>query len=101
MAEETENNPGKKRRVIHWNPDAGREQAKRRWTWKRILAWSVGGFFGLLFAAGIVIRVAKLVLGPDIFKSQPTVVVNGENLANANSAFVTQAKAEQLHEQLS
>ena len=67
MAEETELNSAKKRRIIHWNPDAGREQVRTRWTWKRILAWSVGGFFGLLIVAGILIRAAKFVLGPDIF----------------------------------
>ena len=60
MAEENETNTGKKRRIIHWNPDAGREQTQRRWTWKRVLAWSVGGFFGLLIVAGIVIRAAKM-----------------------------------------
>ena len=59
MAEDIDSNSAKKRRIIHWNPDAGREQVSRRWTWKRILAWSVGGFFGLLFTAGIVIRGVK------------------------------------------
>src|SRR4051812_3498798 len=59
MAEENESSSGRKRRVIHWNPDAGREQISRRWMWKRIVGWSVGGFFALLFTAGIVIRVAK------------------------------------------
>jgi tetratricopeptide (TPR) repeat protein len=97
MAEELESG-SKKRRIIHWNPDAGREQQKRRWTWKRILAWSVGGFFGLLFAAGIVIRVAKLVFGPDIFTSQPVVVAGAPSVSDANSAFINQAKAEQAYE---
>jgi tetratricopeptide (TPR) repeat protein len=97
MSEETESG-SKKRRIIHWNPDAGREQQQRRWTWKRILLWSVGGFFGLLFAAGIVIRVAKLVLGPDVFKSRQVAVAPGQTLADANSAFISEAKAAQEHE---
>ena len=97
MAEENDPNAAKKRRVIHWNPDAGREQVHRRWTWKRITLWSVGGFFALLFAAGIVIRVAKLVLGPQIFAGKQA-VTQGETVAQANSAFISQAKSEQLHE---
>lgn len=98
MAEENEPNPSKKRRIIHWNPDAGREQVRRRWTWKRILAWSVGGFFGLLFAAGLVIRGVKLVLGPDIFQSHTAASTAALTVADANSAFINQAKAEQLRE---
>ena len=98
MAEETELNSAKKRRIIHWNPDAGREQVRTRWTWKRILAWSVGGFFGLLIVAGIMIRAAKLVLGPDIFNSRSEVVAGGPSVADANSVFVSRAKAEQMQE---
>lgn len=97
MPEEIESG-SKKRRIIHWNPDAGRELQKRRWTWKRILAWSVGGFFGLLFAAGLVIRVAKLVFGPNIFSPRAAIVAPGETVADANSAFISEAKAEQEHE---
>ena len=97
MPEEIESG-SKKRRIIHWNPDAGREQQKRRWTWKRIVLWSVGGFFGLLFAAGIVIRVAKLVFGPDLFSPRAAAVAPGETVADASSAFISEAKAEQEHE---
>lgn len=97
MSEE-QDSAAKKRRVIHWNPDAGREQVSRRWTWKRILLWSVGGFFGLLFAAGILIRGAKMVFGPDIFSPRPEAVAGVQNVAEANSAFISQAKAEQAHE---
>lgn len=97
MAEDIESG-SKKRRIIHWNPDAGRELQQRRWTWKRILLWSVGGFFGLLFAAGIVIRVAKLVLGPDIFESRAAAVAGGPSVSDANSAFISRAKAEQAYE---
>src|SRR5258708_22424783 len=98
MAEEIETTPGKKRRIIHWNPDAGREQAARQWTWKRFVAWSVGGFFGLLIAAGIVIRVAKLVLGPDIFKPRAELSASSPSASDQNTAFITQAKAEQAHD---
>jgi tetratricopeptide (TPR) repeat protein len=101
MAEENESNSSKKRRIIHWNPDAGREQVHKRWTLKRILLWSVGGFFGVLFAAGIMIRVAKLVLGPDIFKPRAEVVAGGPSVEDANSAFVSRAKAEQMQEMAS
>ena len=100
MAEETDLPSGKKHRVIHWNPDAGREQARRRWTWKRILAWTVGGFFGLLIAAGIVIRVAKLVFGPDLFQARPEAVA-AAGPADSNSAFISETKAAQSREMAS
>ncbi len=98
MAEEHDSNSAKKRRIIHWNPDAGREQESRRWTWQRILLWSVGGFFGLLLAAGVVIRGLKLVLGPDLFSSKPAVVADAPSVEDASSAFVSRAKAEQMYE---
>lgn len=98
MSEEIESNAGKKRRIIHWNPDAGQEQVSRRWTWKRIVAWSVGGFFGLLIVAGIVIRGIKLVAGPDVFGSKTQVVAGTPDVNDANSAFISRAKAEQAHE---
>jgi len=94
MAEEIEPTPGKKRRIIHWNPDADANRASRQWTWKRIVAWSVGpGFFGLLIAAGIVIRVAKLVLGPDIFKPRAELVAGSPSASDQNIAFISQAKS--------
>jgi hypothetical protein len=98
MAEETEITAAKKRRVIHWNPEAGREQVARRWTWKRIVAWSVIGFFGLLFAAGIVIRIAKRVFGPEVFSSGSAVAAGQQSVEDASSAFVSRAKAEQMQE---
>ena len=98
MAEETDSNSAKKRRIIHWNPDAGRAQERSRWTWKRILLWSVGGFFGLLFAAAIVIRGIKLVLGPDVFSPKVEAVAGTPSVENASSAFISRAKAEQMHE---
>src|SRR3954468_7190227 len=98
MPEEHESNSAKKRRIIHWNPDAGREQVSRRWTWKRIVGWSVGGVFALLLVAGVVIRVAKLVFGPDVFSSQVAAKASGPTVQDANSAFISQAKAEQAQE---
>jgi tetratricopeptide (TPR) repeat protein len=94
MAEQNDSTPGKKHRVIHWNPEADREPVKSIWTWKRIVAWSIGGFFGLLFAAGIVIRVAKLVLGPDLFKSRAEMVAGTETAADANSGYISETKAQ-------
>ena len=97
MSEELDPNAtGKKHRVIHWNPDADKTPDQRRWSWKRIVLWTVGGFFGLLFAAGIVIRVAKRVLGPDIFSSHSETAVAATN--DPSAAFVTQSKAEFLYE---
>lgn len=99
MAEEIESGSAKKRRVIHWNPDAGREQVRRRWTWKRLLGWTVGGFVGLLLVAAVVIRGAKLVFGPDVFGPRTAVAAAPvETVADANSAFVNEAKASQAHE---
>lgn len=98
MAEQPDSTPGKKRRVIHWNPEADREPVKKRWTWKRVLGWSVGGFFCLLIAAGIVIRVAKRVLGPEIFMSSAEVAANAPTAADANSGYISETKAEFTHE---
>lgn len=98
MSEELESSPGKKRRIIHWNPEAGREQAARRWTWKRILGWTVGGFFALLFAAGLVIRGVKRVFGPDVFSRGAIVAGDGSQPEDASQAFISEAKAEQMYE---
>ena len=99
MAEDTENS-AKKHRVIHWNPDAGREQARKRWTWKRIVAWSLGGFFALLVVAGIINRLPKLFGAPslsDMLAARSVEAVAPENL-DPNSVFTSRAKAEQAHE---
>jgi tetratricopeptide (TPR) repeat protein len=103
MAEDTENS-AKKHRVIHWNPDAGREQARKRWTWKRILAWSVGGFFALLIVAGIINRLPKLFGAPslsDMIAAKPPATAVAAEAQDPNSAFITQAKAEQTNELVS
>lgn len=97
MADETESSSGKKRRIIHWNPDAGNEQATRRWTWKRMLVWGVGGFFALLFAAGIVIRGIKLVR-PGVFAGGDRETASERAARDPNSVFVSKAKADQLYE---
>jgi tetratricopeptide (TPR) repeat protein len=94
MADENESPTGKKRRVIHWNPEAGRQSEQRRWTWKRVLLWSVGGFFGLLLTAGVVIRVAKMVLGPQVFQGSNVAAPSAQTHDDAKSVFVTQSKAE-------
>ncbi len=97
MAEQNDPTPGKRRRVIHWNPEAGRETVQSRWTWKRVLVWTVGGFFGLLFAAGIVVRVTKLVLGPDIFT--PRVELEAAaTAADSTSGYISETKAAFAHE---
>lgn len=97
MAEENDPVAAKKHRVIHWNPDAGAAPVRRRWSWQRIVGWTVGGFFGLLFAAGIVIRVIKLVAGPEVFQSAGAVPASA-GARDPNAAFVSQTRAEFAHE---
>lgn len=103
MAEDTENS-ARKHRVIHWNPDAGREQARKRWTWKRIVGWSLGGFFALLIVAGIINRLPKLFGAPsisDMVAAKPAAGAVAAEPQDPNSVFITQAKAEQTHELVS
>ena len=95
MADDTEPSPGKKHRIIHWNPDAGKAPVGRRWTWWRILLWTVGGCFGLLVAAGLVIRAVRLVK-PELFEARPVTAAAGQ--ADPNAAFVSQTRAEFTHE---
>lgn len=96
MAEDTEPPIGKKHRIIHWNPDAGKEQEKRRWSWLRILGWCVGSFIVLLFAAGGVIRLVRLVK-PEAFRPHAVVAETADS-NDPNAAFVSQTKAEFIHE---
>ena len=100
MAEENESPSGKKRRVIHWNPDAGREAIQQRWTLKRILLWGVGGFFAVIITLGVVNRVARHVFGIEIFGANPAALA-AANAApeSANATFVSQSKAEFAFEQ--
>jgi tetratricopeptide (TPR) repeat protein len=97
MADENDSSSGKKRRIIHWNPEAGRETQQRKWGWLRLVLWTVGGGFGLLLVAGVVIRLAKLVLGPQVFQSGDSVVATAPTHDDANTAFVSQSKAELAH----
>lgn len=62
-----------------------------------MLLWTVGGFVGLLFAAGLVIRAVKLVLGPEVFQAGSAVAANAPTHDDANIAFVSQSKAELAH----
>src|SRR5687768_6192533 len=102
MSEDNGSTPGKKHRVIHWNPDTGVAPDRRRWSWQRIVLWSVGGFFALLFTAGIVIRVIKLV-APDVFSSQAQLAGADEaaDRDDPNATFITQSKAEFAYEKAS
>ena len=96
MAEDNEPTTGKKHRIIHWNPEAGKEPVRKRWSWWRVTLWTVGGSIGLLFAAGGVIRLVKLVR-PQTFQSQaPATNVAGN--VDPNAAFVSETKAEFAHE---
>ncbi len=94
MAEENDSVGGKKRRIIHWNPDAGRGPEKSRWTWRRIAAWSVGGLLGLFVTAAVLIRVAKVVFGPEIFQSSPAMAGAPAAPNDPSLAFVSRSKAE-------
>ena len=101
MAEEPESTSGKKRRIIHWNPDAGREAVQLRWTWRRVLLWSVGGFFGVLIALGLINRGLRLV-GIEIFGARATATAGaGTAPENPNAEFVSQSKAELAYESAS
>ncbi len=98
MADELESSGGKKRRIIHWNPEAGSGPVKRRWTWQRVLAWSVGGLVGLFLVAAVTIRGVKAVFGPDVFGG-PSAVASGSATPNDPSlAFVSRSKAELARE---
>ena len=92
MAEEIDSQAAKKRRIIHWNPDAGQEQVSRKWTWKKIVGWTAGGFVGLLLVAAVLIRVGKAVFGPEFLSTKPAQVAAAPTVASASSAFISQAK---------
>lgn len=101
MSEETESSPSRKRRVIHWNPEAGEEQRRSEWTWRRLVLWTVGGGIGLLFAVGLLNRASKALFGVGLSAPDSTVAAAPAAAAapvDPNAAFITQAKAEQAHE---
>lgn len=92
MPDETESSPTRKRRVIHWNPDAGKEQQRSRWTAKRFAAWLIGGPIVLLLVAAVVIRGTKLVLGPQVFGGAPAVAATPPE--SAAVAFANETNAQ-------
>ncbi len=98
MAEENDPIGGKKRRIIHWNPDADRGPVKSRWTWQRIVAWSAGGLVALFVVAAVTIRVAKAVFGPELFQSTPAVAGAPAAPDDPSLAFVSRSKAELARE---
>jgi tetratricopeptide (TPR) repeat protein len=87
--------PAKKRRIIHWDPEHGRAEGKKRWTILRIVGWSVGGFFGLILIAGLAIRGVRLVVGPQFLRPGAAAASAPES---PGSAFVSESKAELAHE---
>ena len=98
MAEQSDPTSGKKRRVIHWNPEADRAPVKRRWSWRRVLAWTVGGMCGLLLAGRIGVEITKAIAGPNVFKSRAEVAANAPTAVDANLGYISETKAEFAHE---
>ncbi len=93
MSEPTDStSPVKKRRVIHWDTDQGPETSRRKWTPLRVLAWTVGGFVGLILVAAVVIRGIRFAVGEEKFRAAQAVMTG--NAAAASEAFVSQSKAE-------
>lgn len=98
MPEETESSPTRKRRVIHWNPDAGKELQRSRWTVKRIAAWIVLGPIALLLVAAVVIRGTKLVFGPQVFGGASAAAVVAAPPESAAVTFDNENKAQFAHD---
>jgi tetratricopeptide (TPR) repeat protein len=96
MSDAPDSAPAKKRRIIHWDPEHGRAAGKRPWTALRILAWSVGGLFGLILVAGLAVRGVRLVVGPQFLR--PGGVVAAPAPESPGMAFVSESKAELAHE---
>ncbi|MSU46121.1 MAG: hypothetical protein EXS42_03085 [Lacunisphaera sp.] len=95
MSEQSDPLPAKKRRIIHWDPEHGRAAGKKHWTLMRILAWSAGGFLGLLIIAGVAIRGIRLVVGPQFLSNRPAVASAPES---PGTAFVSESKAQLARE---
>lgn len=91
MSEQTDSSPAKKRRVIHWDPEHGQSSGKKSWTILRLAAWGLGGMVALLFAAGLVIRGIRLVVGPQFLRPGVAQVAATDN--DAGKAFVSESKA--------
>ena len=95
MSELPESSPAKKRRIIHWDPEHGRAATKKHWTLLRVLAWSAGGFLGLLIIAGVAIRGIRLLVGPQFLSGQPAAATAPET---PGTAFVSESKAQLARE---
>jgi len=97
MPNENEPQSRKKHRVIHWNPEAGKEQKGHRWSIGRIVGWSAGGLVGLLAVAAITTRTIKF-FNPDAFAAfsdTPQQVV----AQDPNTLFINQSLADTAHDQ--
>lgn len=91
MSDQPDSPPAKKqRRIIHWDPEHGQTVGTRRWTVLRVVAWSAGGFLGLLLVAGLAIRGIRLVVGPQFLQ---TSAVAPDAPESPGSAFVSESKA--------
>lgn len=101
MAEEHESSSGKKRRIIHWNPDVSNQPEKRRWTPLRIAAWGLGGFVALIIAGRITVEFSKLVFGPDVFRAASASGSGPATPSDPSSVFVSRSKAELARENVS
>ncbi|MBI2815280.1 MAG: hypothetical protein HYX71_13475 [Opitutae bacterium] len=95
MSEQPDSSSAKKRRIIHWDPEHGRAAGKKHWTLLRILAWSAGGFVGLLLVAGLAIRGIRLVVGPQFLSDRPAAAAAEES---PGTAFVSESKAQLARE---
>lgn len=84
----------KQRRIIHWDPEHGQTIGTRRWTVLRVVAWSAGGFLGLLLVAGLAIRGIRLVVGPQFLQTAAA----PDAPESPGSAFVTESKASMARE---
>ncbi|HTL68733.1 MAG TPA: hypothetical protein VL200_13810 [Lacunisphaera sp.] len=95
MSDPADSATAKKRRIIHWDPEHGRAEGKKKWTLLRIVGWTVGGFFGLLLFAGLAIRGIRLVVGPQFLRPAPP---SATAKVDPGAAFVSESKAELAHE---
>ncbi|WP_069960999.1 tetratricopeptide repeat protein [Lacunisphaera limnophila] len=91
MSDSSDSTPNKKRRVIHWDPEHGRDNGAKRWTVLRLAAWILGGGLALLIVAGLAIRGIRLVVGPQFLR--PDAVATSTTTDDPSLAFVTESKA--------
>jgi tetratricopeptide (TPR) repeat protein len=91
MSDSSDSSTNKKRRVIHWDPEHGRDNGAKRWTVLRIAGWVFGGGLALLIVAGLVIRGVRLVVGPQFLR--PAMAEQGGAETDPSLAFVSESKA--------